>query len=162
MARLCYNTCYYESMTDNPAQDNASPAQGNTTAAQPDITDWKALARTWENRAKENRDNLETARNSLDAWNTAFPNTEPKAVKGRLDDLTRRLEATIELVNNGANPKTAFDSISFMHGLSEATDIGVYCKNWAGKTRVVRPTGRNDDSNTDHNAEALRLLLGKN
>lgn len=151
-------------MNDNPAQDNKSPEQGSAevSAAQPISTDWKALARTWESRAKENRDNLETTRANLENWISAFPDTDPKAVKARVDDLTRRLEATTELAGNGINPKTAFDSISFMRGLGEATDIEAYCREWAGKNRVVRPTGRNDDSNTDHNAEALRLLLGKN
>lgn len=142
----------------SPAQDQTGPAQG--TAAAQQTTDWKALARTWETRAKENRDNFEAAKASLDAWTTVFQDTKPENVKAKLNDLDRRLQATTELAASGASPKQAFDSISFMRGLSEATDITKYCKEWAGRTREVKPTGQNDNT-TDHNSEALRLLLGK-
>jgi hypothetical protein len=116
-----------EPSTVTPETDQATPGEAVEPAEQQDSTDWKAEARKWEQRAKENRE----AAKALESQRKAAMTEAERAVaeaeeRGRTAALTsfgQRLART-EFIAEAAKRNPGFDATSILDDLNLARYIG--------------------------------------
>ena len=110
--------------TPEPAAD-ATQQQPPAQEAAEDTTDWKAEARKWESRAKENRDASTAQEQKLAAVLSALgigdKQEDPAAAVERYKAEARaaQVEAAIVLNSGDADPKRLLDSVSFRESIKD-------------------------------------------
>ena len=164
---------------DQPTDEQPQPpAQESHDTAGPD---WKAEARKWENRAKENRDASTAQEQKLAAVLSALgigdKQEDPAAAVERYKAEARaaQVEAAIVLNSGDADPKRLLDSVSFRESIKDidprdSAAIAAAIKQAVdANPALAKPTpgpagwgdavaGRTPQQHTTQDAQALTVL----
>jgi hypothetical protein len=116
-----------EPSTVTPETDQAAPGEAVEPAEQPDGTDWKAEARKWEQRAKENREaakQLEQQRKAaMTESERAVAEAEERGRTAAVQQYGQRLART-EFIAEAARRNPGFDASQILDDLNLARYIG--------------------------------------
>jgi hypothetical protein len=114
-----------EPSTVTPESDQATPGEAVEPAEQPDGTDWKAEARKWEQRAKENREAAKALESQRKAAMTerAVAEAEERGRTAAVTQYGQRLART-EFIAEAAKRNPGFDATSILDDLNLARYIG--------------------------------------
>lgn len=127
-------------------------------------TDWKAIARRWERRSKQNYSELQDKLAEIESLKAAIPTEDVTAIKAERDNLLRQNQAISAAAKAGVDWAVLEDSRSFQDKLKTSDDIPALVEEFAADARFKpqAPTGiaSSDTKGASADDSALSILLG--
>lgn len=128
-------------------------------------TDWKAIARRWERRSKQNWSDLTDARAEIESLKAVVSENENlSTLKADYEALRQQHEAMLAAAKAGVDWEVLGDSKTFNDKLAGCEDIPALVQEFAEQARFkpAAPSAVAQKATVDDPAQsALAILLGK-